>query len=176
MSSSAATNFFSIAGWLGWASLGLAILTILAFVFGWGIRFRLVGVTAFTIVLIGGCIGFALGFKQPVSIAGAAPFNVVYDAGGSEAVVVVDAAIAPEAIEPTLQQAAFNLFSRGRYSSQGEQQLHIRLRTLLHPQPGISEPLYLGEVRRSLNQLADEAMQISLNQKAIARLAAAGNA
>lgn len=172
---SAATDFFAIAGWLGWATLALSILTVLAFVFGWGFRFRLVGVTAFTIVLIGGCIGFALGFKQPVSIAGAAPFNVVYDAGGSEAVVAVAPTIAPEAVEPTLKQAAFNLFSRGRYSSQGEQQLHIRLRTILHPQPGLSEPLYLGEVRRSLNQLDDEAMQVRINPQAIARLAAADN-
>lgn len=170
---SAATDFFAIAGWLGWAALALAVLTVLAFIFGWGFRFRLVGVTAFTVVLIGGCIGFALGFKQPVSIEGAVAFNVVYDAGGSEAVVAVEPTIAPEAIEPTLKQAAFNLFSRGRYSSQGEQQLHVRLRTIVHPQPGISEPLYLGEVRRSLNQLDDEAMQISTNPKAIARLTAA---
>lgn len=43
---SAATDFFAIAGWLGWATLALTILTVLAFVLGWGFRFRLVGVTA----------------------------------------------------------------------------------------------------------------------------------
>ena len=39
------------APWLGWSGLGLGALTAVAFLTQWGIRFRLVGVSSFTLLL-----------------------------------------------------------------------------------------------------------------------------
>ena len=41
--------------WLAIAGGVLLVLTVLAFVMGWGLRFRLVGVSSFTLLLAAGC-------------------------------------------------------------------------------------------------------------------------
>ncbi|WP_250395934.1 DUF2518 family protein, partial [Synechococcus sp. MU1655] len=37
--------------WLAWSGLGISVLTVVAFVARWGLRFRLVGVSSFTFLL-----------------------------------------------------------------------------------------------------------------------------
>jgi hypothetical protein len=75
----------------------------------------------------------------------------------------------PEQLRATLQQAANDLFSYGRLVK-GEPVLTVRARTLLHPEPGVTEPVYLGQVRRSLRQRQDPEMVIELDSQALARV------
>jgi hypothetical protein len=146
-----------------------ALVTLVGFGFRWGIRFRLVGVTGFMAVLTGGL--FALGLT-PVTrtvLPNASRYTTVYDGGGTQAVIAVAGNLTPEQLTATLQQAANDLFSYGRLAT-GDGMLTVRARTLLHPEPGVTEPLYLGQVRRSLRQRQDGAMVVELNTQALARM------
>ena len=44
--------------WLAWGGAGLGVLTILAYLFSWGIKFRLTGTTIFTLLLSASCWAF----------------------------------------------------------------------------------------------------------------------
>ncbi|MCS7293006.1 MAG: Ycf51 family protein [Gloeomargarita sp. SKYBB_i_bin120] len=164
-------EFAQAARWLGGLTLFMGVVTAVAFIAQWGIRFRLVGITAFMLVLTGGL--FALGLT-PVTrtvLPDAVRYTTVYDNGGTQAVIAVPRDITPTQLHATLQQAANDLFSYGRLAK-GEPVLTIRARTLLHPEPGVTEPVYLGYVRRSLRQREDPAMVIELDTQALARVAA----
>lgn len=163
-------EFLTYAQWAGIATLVMAVLTGLSFVFGWGLRFRLVGVTGFMGVLTGGLFALSLVPFTHTVIPGAARYARVYDTGAAQVVITVPATIPPDQLEATLQQAASDLFSPGRLG-RGQSQLTIHARTVLHPEPGVSEPLLLGEVQRSLTQRDDPEMQLTLQADNIARLA-----
>ncbi len=163
-------DFYTIGQWCGYFAIFMVFFTIIGFIFKWGFRFRLVGVTAFMMVLTGGLFTLTLGLFTPTVIPGAVRYSLVYDNGANQAVISVPLDIDEEAIEPTLIQAAENLFSPGRTSVNEDDKLTIRIRTLLHPQPGITKPLYLGEVRRSLSQRDDDNMEVKLFSENIALL------
>lgn len=162
-------EFLRFAIWLGYATLASLLLTLVAFGLRWGFRFRLVGVTSFMAVLAVGCLAFSLGYRERIEIAGSSPYTVVFDSGSDQVVIAVPPDVLPDSLEPTLRQAAYNLYSTGRYNP-ARDQMTIRLRTLLHPQPGVTQPLYLGQIDRSLSQRDDEAMQLALDRKAIQQL------
>ncbi|MEN9216350.1 MAG: Ycf51 family protein [Gloeomargarita sp. HHBFW_bins_162] len=162
-------EFAQAAQIMGGLTLFTALMALLGFAFRWGIRFRLVGITGFMAVLTGGL--FALGLT-PVTrtvLPNAQRYTTVYDGGGTQAVIAVAANLTPTELAATLQQAANDLFSYGRLAT-GEAVLTVRARTLLHPEPGVTEPVYLGQVRRSLRQRQDPAMVIELDSQALARV------
>jgi hypothetical protein len=166
-------DFLLAAQWSGILTLVVAGLALLGWLLQWGIRFRLVGVTGFMAVLTVGL--FALGlvpFTRTV-IPGAVKFSTVYDSGGTQAVIAVPSDITESQLEATLLQAASNLFSPGRLG-QGESQLTIRARAVVHPEPGISQPLYLGEIKRSLLVRDDDNMTVTLDAEAFAKLPTPG--
>lgn len=162
-------DFLTAAQWSGGLTLLFGAIALFGFIFNWGIRFRMVGVTGFMGVLTAGL--FALGlvpFTRTV-VPGSVRFSTVYDSGATQAVIAVPPKITESELEATLRQAASNLFSPGRLG-QGERQLTIRARTVLHPNDGVSNPLYLGEIKRSLTVRDDENMDITLYPEAIAQL------
>ncbi|MEN9214968.1 MAG: Ycf51 family protein [Gloeomargarita sp. DG02_4_bins_56] len=162
-------EFAQAAQVMGGLTLFSALLTLVGFGWRWGIRFRLVGITGFMGVLTGGL--FALGLT-PVTrtvLPNAGRYTTVYDGGGTQAVIAVAADLTPTELTATLQQAANDLFSYGRLAP-GEPVLTVRARTLLHPEPGVTEPVYLGQVRRSLRQRQDPAMVVELDTQALARV------
>lgn len=163
------SNFLTAAQWSGALTLAVGLLTVLGFILGWGIRFRLVGATGFMVVLTVGI--FALGlvpFTRTV-VPGAVPFSRVFDNGATRAVIAVPPTITETELEATLQQAASDLFSPGRLST-GGRQLTIMARTVLHPQPGLSQPLVLGEVERSLATREDSDMSLTLYRDRLLQL------
>lgn len=162
-------DFLTFAQWSGIATLVFGALALLSFIVKWGIRFRLVGVTGFMGVLTVGLFALSLVPFTRTVIPGAVRFSTVYDSGATQAVISVPPTIAPTKLEATLRQAANDLFSPGRLGRRDEQ-LTIRARTVLHPEPGVSQPLYLGQVRRSLLVRDDEQMTIELNSANIAKL------
>jgi len=163
-------DFNAFTQWSGILTVVCGALATLGFIFKWGIRFRLVGITSFMGVLTGSL--FALGlvpFTRTV-IPGAVPFTRVYDNGGNQTVITVPAQISETELEATLRQAASNLFSYGRLGGGTDNQLTIRARTIIHPEPGVSKPLFLGQVKRSLATRDDEQMAIDLYPDSFAQL------
>lgn len=163
-------DFLTAAQWAGIATLVVAAIAILSFILKWGIRFRIVGATGFMLVLTAGL--FALGlvpFTRTVAIPGAVRYNPVYDSGSTQVVITVPPSINEEQLRATLLQAANDLYSTGRLSL-GENRMTIRARVLIHPEDGVSLPLYLGEVKRSLFERNDEQMELTIFPDQLAQL------
>ena len=153
-------NFLQYTQWSGIATIVFAVLTILAFILKWGFRFRLVGATGFMLVLTGGLFSLSLVPLSRTVIPGAVKYTLVYDNGSNQTVISTPAEITPTELEATLRQAASNLYSYGRLGSGGNKQLTVRARTIIHPEIGLSVPLYLGEVNRTLVSREDPEMTI----------------
>jgi hypothetical protein len=166
------SDIFIYAKWLGFATIFCLIVAIVAFVVGWSFRFRLVGVTSFMGVLTAGTFALGLSFFPHQAIPGAAHYTLVYDNGANQAVVAVAPNIEKSAIEPTLLQAATDLYSYGRTGTGGNNQFTVKLRTVLHPQTGISQPLFLGEAKRSLIASGDDQVKIKIFDRNLGRLPA----
>lgn len=161
-------QFLQAGGWAGIATLAFAALAIIAFIFKWGIRFRLVGVTGFTGVLTGGLFALGLGLFTHTTVPGAVRYSLIYDNGATLAAIALPPQITESQLEATLRQAGADLFSYGRLGS-GDGKLTIRARTIIHPEAGVSQPLYLGEVTRSLaNQ--DKQLTVEIYRDNLARL------
>ena len=164
------TDLYSTGVWSGYTAIGCLVLTIVAFIAGWGFRFRLVGVTSFMMVLTAGIFSLYLGLFTHVDIPGSARYALIYDNGANKAVVAVSPEIAADAIEPTLRQAAADLNSYGRTGTNGNDVFTISLRTVIHPNENVSEPLFLGQVTRSLAVRDDNNIEIELFEDNIAKL------
>lgn len=162
-------NFLTYTQWSGIAMLVFGVLTGLAFVLKWGLRFRLVGVTGFLGVMTVGLFSLTL---MPLSRSmdpNSVRYSLVYDTGGPEAVIVVPATITQPQLVATLEQAANNYFSPGRLGN-ATSQFTIRARTVLHPEAGVSVPLYLGQVTRSLAVRNDPNMNVTVFDQNMALL------
>jgi hypothetical protein len=159
------------AAWIAGAGIGLMLLTLTAWLLRWGIRFRLVGVTSFTFVVAASVFALSLGFAQREQIPNAVQYVRVFDRVADQVVIAIPATVTEAQLNATLQQAAIDLVSPGRTSPDG--MMTIRARTVLHPQDGVSLPLYLGQIRCSLSQRDDPQMQIDLYRQNLALLPAA---
>ncbi|WP_026734175.1 Ycf51 family protein [Fischerella sp. PCC 9605] len=163
-------DFIQYAQWSGIATLVFAALTVLGFILKWGLRFRLVGTTGFMLVLTAGLFALSLAPLTRTVIPGAVRYKLVYDNGATQTVIAISPEITPTELEATLRQAASDLYSYGRMGKPGQNQLTIRARTILHPEPGISVPFYLGQVKRSLVNREDPQMAIEIYHDRFAQL------
>ena len=130
--------------WLGWTGLGLSLLTVLAFLTKWGLRFRLVGVSSFTLLLAVSCWAFGVSYTPPVVVEGAIRAPVVFDNGTDLVVAQAPADLEPATVSATLEQLTGNLRCAGR----GSGTVKVRLRAFETPGEGISRPVILGETVR----------------------------
>lgn len=162
-------DFLNLAQWVGITTLVFAAITGLGFILKWGIKFRLVGATGFLCVLTGGLFALGLVPLTRSVIPDAVRFVRVYDNGATQVVIAVPPQIAQAKLSATLRQAASDLYSYGRLG-QSEGELTIRVRTILHPEPGISQPMYLGQVKRSLSKRDDDQMAIEIYKENLAQL------
>ncbi len=158
------------AQWFGYATLAMLAITIAAWIFQWGVRFRLVGVTSFMGVLTAGFFALSLGLHDRPSIPNALRFTRVYDTGANQVVVTVPPKITAEQLQATLQQAAVDLASPGRLSADGT--LTVRARVVLHPAPGVSQPVYLGQAQRSLTG-PTQTVEVTIDAARLAEVQAA---
>ncbi|MEY3962943.1 MAG: hypothetical protein RLZZ106_198 [Cyanobacteriota bacterium] len=132
--------------WLGVASAALLLLTLVAFVVRWGIRFRLVGVTSFTVLLSLSCLAFAVSYAPRQLVDGAVSVPVVFDNGSDLVVAAAPADLDPAAFGPSVQQVALNLRGSGR----GTQLVEVRLRRVEPTAPGTDTPVVLATAIRNL--------------------------
>ncbi|QNJ26635.1 hypothetical protein SynSYN20_02313 [Synechococcus sp. SYN20] len=133
--------------WLAWSGLGLSVLTVIAFVTRWGLRFRLVGVSSFTFLLAVSCWAFSISYSPPVRVKGALQVPIVFDNGTNLVVAQASSDFAEGAIAPTLEQIAANLRPGGR-----NREVRVRLRQLQAVSEGTSKPVVLGETKRDFSQ------------------------
>ena len=132
--------------WLGVASAALLLLTLVAFVVRWGIRYRLVGVTSFTVLLSLSCLAFAVSYTPRQLVDGAVSVPVVFDNGTDLVVAAATADLDPAAFGPSVQQVALNLRGSGR----GTQLVEVRLRRVDSSTPGTDTPVVLATAIRNL--------------------------
>ncbi|MAR51842.1 MAG: hypothetical protein CMK50_01630 [Propionibacteriaceae bacterium] len=133
--------------WLAWSGLGLSVLTLVAFITQWGVRFRLVGVSSFTFLLAVSCWAFSISYTPPIRIDGAQQVPIVFDNGTNLVVAQAAEGFQSEAINPTLNQIAANLRPGGR-----NLEVRVRLRQIQPVNEGTSRPVVLGEVTRNFDQ------------------------
>ncbi len=164
------SDFLQYSLWSGIVTLIIAIIAVLAFILQWGFRFRLVGSTGFMVVLTVGLFTLSLVPISRTVIPGAVHYSLIYDNGATQAVITTPTQISAPQLEATLRQAASDLYSYGRLGTTGDNELTIRARTLLHPEPGISVPLYLGQVKRSLATREDPQMAIEIYHDKLAQI------
>ena len=162
-------DFLAFTQWVGILVLVSGVITVLSFIFKWDIRFRLVGATGLLGVLTAGLFALSLVPITRSVIPGAVRFSRVYDNGSTQTVIAVPPSITQSELEATLRQAASDLFSYGRLGGVGNQ-MTIRARTIVHPEPGVSQPLFLGQVKRSLATRNDEQMAIDIYPESFAQL------
>lgn len=165
-------DLFTYSKWLGYATIFVLVATIVSFVVGWSFRFRLVGVTSFMGLLTIGTFALGLSFFPHQEIPGAARYTLIYDNGANLAVVAVAPDIEKSAIEPTLIQAATDLYTYGRTGAGGNNEFTIKLRTVLHPQAGISKPLFLGEAKRALIPRRNGGLEVNVFPDSLSKLPA----
>ena len=134
--------------WLGIAGAVLLLLTLVAFAARWGFRFRLVGVTSFTVLLSLSCLAFAVSYAPRILVEGAVSVPVVFDNGADLVVAAAPADLAPASYGPSVEQVARNLRGSGRHSSDGL--VNVRLRRLQPEADGSSRPVTLAEAVRDL--------------------------
>ena len=139
-------TFLDAAKWMAIATVAIVLLSSIAFLANWGIRFRLVGATGFSIVLTAGLFGLSFEPLTPVTVEGAIPYITVFDSGASQIVIRVPQTITENELEATLQQSAQNLLRASRLGRPGQTPT-IRARTILHQPGGVSDLLYLGQVQ-----------------------------
>ena len=131
-----------ITKWLAWSGAGLGVLTILAYLFSWGIKFRLTGITIFTLLLSASCWAFDQSYTPPINVEGYKYAPIVYDNGFDLVVAQASNDFPKEAIKPTLLQIAGNLKGGGRNGAR----VKVRLRKIESAGDGISKPVVLGEI------------------------------
>lgn len=162
-------EFLEATKYFGIATLTMAGITLLAFVLGWGIRFRLVGITSFMGVLTGGMFGLSFEPFTRTVIPGAIPYTTVYDSGAAQIVIKVPETITSSELDATLQQAASNLLKPSRLGGIGKTPT-IRARTILHEPEGTSKLVYLGQVQPASSSDTDQSLSIELFEDAFAEL------
>lgn len=162
-------EFLEATKWFGIATLTMAVITLLAFLLGWGIRFRLVGITSFMGVLTGGVLGLSFEPFTRTVVPGAIPYETVYDSGAAQIVIKVPDTITESELDATLRQAAKNLLRPSRLGVPGKTPV-IRARTLRHVEGGASELLYLGQVQPAKDSTQEDPFVITLQAEALGRL------
>lgn len=135
------------APWLGWSGLALVVLTLVAFLASWGLRFRLVGVSSFTLLLAVSCWAFGVSYTPPVVIEGAVRAPIVFDNGNDLVVAQASVDLDDAAVGATLEQLAGNLRGSGRASSS----VVVRLRGIRQASDGLGRPVILGEITRDFS-------------------------
>ncbi|KKZ11559.1 MAG: hypothetical protein TE42_07660 [Candidatus Synechococcus spongiarum SP3] len=134
---------------IGAMGLLLVALTMASFLARWGIRFRLVGVSSFTVLLALAFMAFALSYEERQTIPGAVNVPIVFDNGRGLIVAAPETPLPVAAIAPTLQQLALNQAQRPQSAANGH--IMVRLRQVEPTdEAGVSRPRPLGEARLPL--------------------------
>ena len=124
----------------------LLIATLAAFIFNFGFKFRIIGATIFSFLLSLSSWAFIQSYTEKVVIQDAKYLPIVYDNGFDLIIAKAEDDFPEESIEPTLKQLSENL----RKGSRSGANVKIKIRKLEKISDGISKPIVMGEVQKSV--------------------------
>ena len=130
----------------GFLGIFLLCVTVIAFIFNFGFKFRIIGATIFSLLLSLSSWAFIQSYSEKVIIENAKYLPIVYDNGFDLIIAKAEDDFPEESIEPTLKQLSENL----RKGSRSGANVKIKIRKLEKISNGISKPVVMGEVQKSV--------------------------
>jgi len=130
----------------GYFGIFLLMFTVIAFIFNFGFKFRIVGATIFSLLLSLSSWAFIQSYSEKVFIEGSKYVPIVYDNGFDLIVAKAEDDFPEESIEPTLEQLSKNL----RKGSRSGANVKIKIRKIEKISNGISKPVIIGEVQKNV--------------------------
>tara|TARA_Y100000766_G_scaffold232862_1_gene207371 strand:- start:386 stop:829 length:444 start_codon:yes stop_codon:yes gene_type:complete len=130
----------------GFLSLLLFLGIIIAFIFNFGFKFRIVGATIFSLLLSLSSWAFIQSYSENVEIDGSRYLPIVYDNGFDLIIAKAEDDFPMEAVEPTLQQLSDNL----RKGSRSGANVKIKIRKLEKFSNNVSKPVIIGEIEKAV--------------------------
>ena len=124
----------------------LLIVTVIAFIFNFGFKFRIIGATIFSLLLSLSSWAFIQSYSEKVVIENAKYLPIVYDNGFDLIIAKAEDDFPEESIEPTLKQLSENL----RKGSRSGANVKIKIRKLEQISDDVSKPVVIGEVQKSV--------------------------
>ncbi len=131
----------------GFLGIFLSLITIVAFIFNFGFKFRIIGATIFSLLLSLSSWAFMQSYSENVIVEGARYVPIVYDNGFDLIIARAEDDFPEEAIEPTLQQLSDNL----RKGSRSGANVKIKIRKLEKISNEISKPVIIGEIEKTVS-------------------------
>ena len=131
----------------GFLGIFLSLITIVAFIFNFGFKFRIIGATIFSLLLSLSSWAFMQSYSEKVEVEGARYVPIVYDNGFDLIIAKAEDDFPEEAIEPTLQQLSDNL----RQGSRSGANVKIKIRKLDRVSNQISKPVIIGQVEKNVS-------------------------
>ena len=130
----------------GFLGIFLLVITLIAFIFNFGFKFRIIGATIFSLLLSLSSWAFIQSYTEKVVLENAKYLPIVYDNGFDLIIAKADDNFPEEYIEPTLEQLSVNL-SKGSRSGAN---VKIKIRKLEKISDGVSKPIVIGEVQKNV--------------------------
>ena len=130
----------------GYFGIFLLLVSVIAFIFNFGIKFRIIGATIFSLLLSVSSWVFIQSYTESVVIEDARYVPIVYDNGFDLIIAKADDDFPEESIEPTLEQLSENL----RKGSRSGANVKIKIRKLEKISNGVSKPVVIGEVQKNV--------------------------
>ena len=130
----------------GFLGILLLLITVIAFIFNFGFKFRIIGATIFSLLLSLSSWAFIQSYTEKVVIEDAKFVPIVYDNGFDLIIAKADDNFPEKYIEPTLEQLSENL----RKGSRSGANVKIKIRKLEKISDGVSEPVVIGEVQKNV--------------------------
>ena len=130
----------------GFLGIFLFIGTLIAFIFNFGFKFRIIGATIFSLLLSLSSWAFIQSYTENILIDGAKYVPIVYDNGFDLIIAKAEDDFPEESINPTLEQLSENL----RKGSRSGANVKIKLRKVENISDGISKPVVIGEIQKDV--------------------------
>ena len=130
----------------GFFGIFLLIATVIAFIFNFGFKFRIIGATIFSLLLSLSSWAFIQSYSEKVVIEGATYLPIVYDNGFDLIIAKAEDDFPEDSINPTLEQLSKNL----RKGSRAGANVKIKIRKLEKLSDGVSKPVIIGEVQKNV--------------------------
>jgi len=130
----------------GFLGIFLLIVTVIAFIFNLGLKFRIIGATIFSLLLSLSSWAFIQSYTENVVIEDAKYVPIVYDNGFDLIIAKANDDFPEEFIVPTLEQLSENL----RKGSRAGANVKIKIRKLEKISDGVSKPVVIGEVQKNV--------------------------
>ena len=130
----------------GLLGIFLLSITVIAFIFNFGFKFRIIGATIFSLLLSLSSWAFIQSYTEQVVIEDAKYVPIVYDNGFDLIIAKADDNFPEESIEPTLDQLSENL----RKGSRSGANVKIKIRKIEKISDDVSKPVVIGEIQKNV--------------------------